>query len=79
MRLSELQERLLALLARDLTVREMAQAVAYSQPFVYSELRALRETLGVRTYAGAVAEGARLGLVKLATSQTVDKLYSQEP
>jgi DNA-binding CsgD family transcriptional regulator len=65
MRLSELQERLLALLARDMTPREMAETTGYSKVWVYQELQAARETLGVRTNAGAVVEALRWGLVQM--------------
>ena len=70
MRLSELQERLLALLARDMTPREMAETTGYSKVWVYQELQAAQETLGVRTNAGAVVEALRWGLVQMTVCST---------
>ena len=65
MRLSELQERLLALLARDMTPREMAETTGYSRVWVYHEVQVIRETLGVRTNVGAVVEALRRGMVQM--------------
>ena len=68
MRLSELQERLLALLANDLTVREVADELDYSHVWVSHLLQALRETLGVRTNWGAVIEGIQMGIIQPETT-----------
>lgn len=65
MRLSELQERVLVLLARDMPVREIAAEVGYSRVWVYHEVQAIRETLGVRTNVGAVVEALRRGMVQM--------------
>lgn len=68
-RLSELQERLLALLAADLPVREIAAEVRYSRVWVYHELQVVREVLGVRTNTGAVLEGMRLGVIRVTNDE----------
>jgi DNA-binding NarL/FixJ family response regulator len=65
MRLSELQERVLGLLARDMPVREIAAEVGYSRVWVYHEVQVIRETLGVRTNVGAVVEALRRGMVQM--------------
>lgn len=67
--LTELQGRLLELLARDMTVREISAEVAYSRVWVYHELQALRETLGVRTNAGAVLAAVRLGKLRVTSDE----------
>lgn len=63
MGLTELERRLLALLANDLTVREVAAELGYSHVWVSHLLQALRETMGVRTNWGAVLEGMHMGVI----------------
>ena len=63
MGLTELERRLLALLANDLTVREVADELGYSHVWVSHLLQALRETMGVRTNWGAVLEGMQMGVI----------------
>jgi hypothetical protein len=75
MRLSELQERVLALLARDMTVREMAAELGYSMVWVYHELQALRETLGVRTNWGRWWRRCGWGWCKWRRQQ--DSIYTR--
>lgn len=70
-RLTTVQERLLGLLARDMTARDIAATTAYSKVWIYHELRTLRDTLGVRTNVGAVMEGVRMGVIEV---ERVDKV-----
>jgi DNA-binding NarL/FixJ family response regulator len=69
MTLTELERRLLALLANDLTVREVAAELDYSHVWVSHLLQALRETLGVRTNWGAVIEGIQMGVIRPETTR----------
>jgi DNA-binding NarL/FixJ family response regulator len=69
MGLTELERRLLALLANDLTVREVAAELDYSHVWVSHLLQALRETLGVRTNWGAVIEGIQMGVIRPETTE----------
>lgn len=69
MALTELERRLLALLANDLTVREVAAELDYSHVWVSHLLQALRETLGVRTNWGAVIEGIQMGVIRPETTR----------
>ena len=69
MALTELERRLLALLANDLTVREVAAELDYSHVWVSHLLQALRETLGVRPIRGAVIEGIKLGVTRPETTR----------
>lgn len=64
MRLTELEQRLLALLANDLTVREVASELGYSHGWASHLLQALRETMGVQTNWGAVREGIQMGVIQ---------------
>lgn len=70
-RLTMAQERLLGLLAQDMSVRDIAAATSYSRVWIYHELRVLRETMGVRTNVGAVVAGLRMGVIDV---ESVDRL-----
>jgi hypothetical protein len=69
MTLTELERRLLTLLANDLTVREAATELGYSHAWACHLLQALRETLGVRTNWGAVIEGVQMGVIQPETTR----------
>lgn len=63
MNLTELERRLLVLLARDLTARQIAAELGYTHNHVCHLLQALRETMDVRTNWGAVIEGMNMGVI----------------
>jgi len=69
--LTLVQERLLGLLARDMTALDIASATMYSKVWVYQELRVLREVLGAKTNCGAVMEGLRLGVIEVERANKV--------
>lgn len=69
--LTERQRELLAWLARGYNAAGIARMTAFSRGWVYAELRAVRESLNVRTDAGAVVEGLRLGVIGLPAREQI--------
>ncbi len=63
--MTETQLRILVLLSRGYSVKGIADEVGYTINGIYPHVRAIRETLGVETDAGAVVEGLRLGLIEM--------------
>lgn len=70
--LTEHQQELLRMLARDMTPGEIAAVNGSGARTVYNQLHALQRRFGVKTYSALVVAAVRRGLVDVATSAGTD-------
>lgn len=67
--LSREELELLRWLARGYEVARIAERTCYSEGWIYTRLRNVRDVLGVRTDVGAVVEGLRLGIIGMPSEE----------